>query len=83
LAAEQGHIPSQNNLGKLVECGYSVPKNYAEAVRLYRLAAAQDDDFAQANLGLMLQLGRGVPHDGVEQQPAALRRLSSIWGTPR
>ena len=41
--------------------GLGVPKNSDEAVRLYRLAAAQGYARAQANLGTRYLTGRGVP----------------------
>jgi len=43
--------------------GQGVPQNYAEAVRLYRLAAEQGIADAQNNLGLMYYNGQGVPQN--------------------
>ena len=43
----------------------AVPQDDAEAVRWYRLAAAQGNASAQFNLGLMCANGRGVPQDNV------------------
>jgi hypothetical protein len=40
-----------------------VAKDYAEAVRLYRLAAAQGHALAQNSLGLMFHNGHGVAPD--------------------
>jgi TPR repeat protein len=40
-------------------------EDYAEAVRWYRLAAAQGDASAQFNLGVMFRDGWGVPQDYV------------------
>ena len=39
--AEQGDAVAQNYLGVMYYNGQGVPQNYAEAVRLYRLAAEQ------------------------------------------
>ena len=38
-------------------------QDYAEAVKWYRLAAAQGNAIAQANLGLMYTNGQGVVQD--------------------
>ena len=55
-----------------------VDQDYAEAVRLYRLAAAQEDAFAQYSLGLVFEKGEGVAQDTEE----ALRwfRLAAAQG---
>jgi TPR repeat protein len=46
--------------------GRGVAQDYAEAVRLYSLAAAQGNAFAQFNLGVMFEKGRGVAKDRAE-----------------
>ena len=43
-----------------------VPRDDAEAVRLYRLAAAKGNAWAQSELGLMYRNARGVPRDVAE-----------------
>lgn len=43
--------------------GKGVAQEYAEAVKWYRLAAAQGDASAQNNLGAMYDNGRGVAQD--------------------
>jgi TPR repeat protein len=43
-----------------------VVQDYAEAVRLYSLAAAQGNALAQYNLGLMFENGQGVAQDYAE-----------------
>jgi hypothetical protein len=58
-AAEGGDAQAQFGLG----CAYD-SKDAAEAVKWYRKAAAQGHDGAQHNLGLMYELGKGVPKDG-------------------
>jgi len=46
------------------DVGYGgVAQDYAEAVRLYRLAAAQGHADAQINLGHMFEYGKGVAQD--------------------
>jgi len=46
--------------------GRGVPKDTAEAVKWYRLAAKQGYGTAQGNLGLMYDKGQGVPKDDAE-----------------
>ncbi len=46
-------------------CG-GVAQDYAEAVRLYSLAAEQGLAIAQVNLGTMFELGKGVAQDRAE-----------------
>jgi hypothetical protein len=43
--------------------GWGVPRDYAEAMKWYRLAAAQGDALAQNNLGVMYRDSLGVPRD--------------------
>jgi len=43
--------------------GEGVPEDAKEAVKGYRLAAAQGDAKAQINLGVMYDNGEGVPED--------------------
>ena len=52
-------------LGYMYEEGHGVAQDYTQAVRWYRLAAAQGMDAAQYNLGLMYGRGRGVEQDYV------------------
>jgi TPR repeat protein len=63
LAAAQGYVNAQSNLGVMFFYGRGVAKDYAEAARLWRLAAAQGDALSQYNLGLMLENGYGVAQD--------------------
>ena len=46
--------------------GQGVRRNYAEAVKWYRLAAEQGYAAAQYNLGVSYDKGRGVPQDDAE-----------------
>ncbi len=43
--------------------GQGVPQDHTEAVRWYRLAAAQGHAYGQQNLGVMYDNGEGVPQD--------------------
>ena len=43
-----------------------VAQDYAEAARLYRLAAAQGNAGAQSNLGYIFENGNGVAKDRAE-----------------
>jgi hypothetical protein len=47
--------------------GEGVAQDYAEAVRLYRLAAEQGYARAQIDLGLMYGIGEGVTQDHDEE----------------
>ena len=59
--AGAGDADAQFDLGYMYYHGYSVPKDYAKAVKWFRLAADQGDAKAQRNLGCMYQRGQGVP----------------------
>ena len=61
--AEQGHSPSQYNLGFMYYKGEGVPQDYETAVKWYTLAAEQGDSNAQKNLGVMFANGQEVPED--------------------
>ena len=62
---EQRRGATQFNLGVMYRKGEGVPEDGAEAVKWYRLAAAQGNAVAQNNLGLMYAKGEGVPEDYV------------------
>ncbi len=66
LAAEQGYVEAQCNLGVMYGQGEGVSKNYQEALRWYQKAAAQGHARAKYNLGLMYHNGEGVPQDYAE-----------------
>ena len=66
LAAEQGNVDAQYDLGFMYAFGPGVPQDDAEAVKWYRLAAEQGHPDAQFNLGLMYVKGKGVPQDYAE-----------------
>ena len=50
----------------MYRCGDGVPQDFTEAVKWYRLAAAQGDAGAQYSLGNMYSRGEGVPQDKAE-----------------
>ena len=53
-------------LGYMNAVGYGMQKNEAEAIKWYKLAAAQNDPTAQFNLGKAYYTGAGVPKDEAE-----------------
>ena len=75
-------------VGACYKFGYGgVAKDYAEAVRLYGLAAAQGHAVAQYNLGVIFEQGKGVAKairwyrlaaaQGVAQAKTKLKRLGA------
>ncbi len=58
--------------------GQGVAEDYAEAARLYSLAAAQGYAIAQYNLGVMFAKGQGVAKDRAEA--IRLYRLAAAQG---
>lgn len=63
MAAEQGHIAAQTNLGVIYYEGRGVARDHPEAAKWYRKAAEQGNAEAQYNIGQMYNFGHGVPHD--------------------
>jgi TPR repeat protein/dephospho-CoA kinase len=61
--AEIGDTSAQFSLGVRYANGEGVPQDYTEAVKWYRLAAAQGYASAQYELGMSYAWRRGVPHD--------------------
>ena len=57
---------AQYNLGAMYSKGEGIPQDYAEALKWYRLAAAQGHAKAQYNLGAMYGKGRGIPQDYIQ-----------------
>ena len=74
----KGNAKAQCNLGVMFQEGLGVAKDAAEAVRLYRLAAAQGHARAQYGLGFMFEFGRGVGKKRVET--IRLYRLAAAQG---
>ena len=68
-AAENGDAIAQVNLGLMYNTGekdYGVPKNDAEALKWFRLAAEQGYAQGQNDLGNMYREGEGVPKNDAE-----------------
>ena len=55
LAAGQGHVEAQYNLGCMYHYGKGVDEDYAEAIKWYQLAADQGDVNAQHRVDNLLQ----------------------------
>jgi len=66
LAANQGHVRAQTNLGLMYDKGYGVDQSYFKAEKWYLLAAGQGSRNAQFNLGQMYRRGEGVEQDYVK-----------------
>ncbi|MBX3499618.1 MAG: SEL1-like repeat protein [Alphaproteobacteria bacterium] len=64
--ALRGEASAQVNLGWMHARGQGTPRNLAEAIRWFRLAAEAGDASAQTTLGVMYAGGRGLPRDDVE-----------------
>ena len=66
-SAAAGSCFGQYVVGRCYNFGWGgVAQDYAEAVRLYSLAAAQGYAYAQVKLGLMFENGTGVAQDTAE-----------------
>jgi TPR repeat protein len=66
LAAEQGHVCAQFNLGCALMMGEGVRRDRAAAVAWFRRAAEQGHTGAQYNLGRVYDDGEGVTPDPKE-----------------
>lgn len=64
--AEHASAEVQLGIGDLYRSGEGVRKNYTEAVRWYRMAAAQGNADAMNNLGVSYSSGLGVRQDFAE-----------------
>src|SRR5450631_3285713 len=65
--ANEGDASSQFELGVYYATGVAgLPQQDTEAVRWYSKAAEQGDPTAQAHLGLLYDLGRGVAQDDAQ-----------------
>ena len=59
--ADQGHVPSQLNLGRIYHKGLGVEVNYKVAIEYYKMAANQgNNDDAQHTLGNLYRNGQKV-----------------------
>jgi TPR repeat protein len=66
VAADQGHLESQNNVGMFYVSGMGVKKDVVEGARWLRKAADRGHDVAQRNLGFLYLQGIGVAQDRAE-----------------
>ena len=66
LAAQQGDVSAQFNVGVMYGMGQGVVRDYAEAAKWTRLAAEQGNASAQYNLGVTYNNGQGVLQDYAE-----------------
>ena len=66
MAAEQGEVRAQCNLGVLLRDPQGAPRNPAEAAIWFREAADQGVPQAQYAIGLMLADGQGVSQNTVD-----------------
>jgi hypothetical protein len=60
LAAQQGDVKAQFNLGNVYFKGQGVPRDYTEAFKWYEISADRDHANAQNELGKMYLEGQGV-----------------------
>jgi TPR repeat protein len=79
--AQRGDVRAQGALGGLYADGRGVPQDYVEAVKWFRLAAAQGLAVAQYALGMLYRNGQGVPQDAAEA--AQWFRLAAAQGQPK
>ena len=66
MAAEQGSVIAQFNLGSMYSNGQGVPRDHTEALKWFSIAAEQGSAPAQFNLGFMYHNGQVVPQDYAE-----------------
>ena len=64
--AAQSRFEVAVGAGLMSHNGQGVPQDYVEALKWFRLAAAQEDADAQFNLGAMSHNGQGIPQDYTE-----------------
>lgn len=77
--AVRDNVSVQWRLGVMHDLGQGVPENPAEAVRLFRQAAAADNANGNASLAVMYANGRGVPTD-YSQALRYYRRAAELGG---
>jgi TPR repeat protein len=66
--AQQGDARARTKLAWMMETGQGMPRDLAQAGKLFRLAAEQGDADAQFALSVMLQTGQGQPQDKVQAE---------------
>jgi TPR repeat protein len=72
LAAEQGNVSAQYNLGVMYSSGEGVPEDDVRAYMWHNLSAAQGNEIAQRNKGV-------VEQRMTREQIAEAQRLSREW----
>ena len=65
LAAKQGYVRAQNNIGCMYRYGKGVEVDYKKVMYWYKLAAKQGYALAQNSIGWLYQHGNGVDVEGV------------------
>ena len=60
---EKGKKEAYNSYGFMLNKGYGVPQNDAEAVRYYTIGVEKGDKYAMYNLGCCYEYGNGVKQD--------------------
>ncbi len=65
-AADPTDALAQFRIGYLYERGNGVAQDYKEAMRLYRLSAAQGNDVAEFRIGYLYEKGWGVDPDELQ-----------------
>ena len=60
MAAENGNVNAQFNLGLFYEHGKGVTKNISQAINWYRIAGEQGDALSLYNLGTLYYKGSGI-----------------------
>ena len=78
--AYRGDFDAQFDLGVMYDSGLGVPENGAEAIKWFRLAAAQGSLRAQIELGAKYYSGLGVTQDAAEA--VKWFRLAAEQGAP-
>lgn len=82
--ANKGDVEAQFDLGKSYEAGRAgLPQDFAQARHWYLEAARQKDPFAEASLGIIYNMGKGVPHDYVVAYFWFDRSISHLTGAER
>jgi hypothetical protein len=79
MAADQGNPIAQRHMGELHQNGWGVSKDYAEAMRWYRMAADQGDAVAQTHIGVVYRNGQGAAQDYAEAMRWAQRDIGFLY----
>ena len=66
MAAYKGHVPAQDQLGKMYDGGFWVSKDKTEAAKWFRKAGGAGSTNAQFRLGQMFLKGEGAAKDPEE-----------------